>query len=80
METWWKELLNFGIAGIGLIALALFILKILKDHKTERIEWNAEKQKQLETLEKINDKSSEAIDNNTKVLFEIKGLIASLKK
>lgn len=73
METWWKEILNFGVLGIACVGLVLFILKTLKSHQKERESWNV-------SMKELSDNSSEAINNNTAVLYEIKGLIASLKK
>lgn len=70
---WWKEILNFGVLGIVCVGLAYFILKTIKEHRKERDTWNV-------SMKELSNNSSEAINNNTKVLYEIKGLIASLKK
>lgn len=51
-------LLKYGLSGIVIIALAWFVMYIIKDHKVEKTEW-------IKALERLMDKNDEAIKEVT---------------
>jgi len=63
---------SYGIPGIVIVALAWFVLKLMKDHRAERKEWR-------ESNEKIMDDSNRNIRENTNILSGLKALLENRK-
>ena len=64
-------LLNYGVLGIAVIAMGLYILKKDREHAKERDMING-------NLKGQNDKMIEAFDKNTTVLSEMKAIINTI--
>lgn len=65
---WWKDLLNYGVLGILVVGLSFYILYL---HKM----YNKKLEKKDEIIKQTQDKSIEAINNNTNVLSSLKTLL-----
>lgn len=46
-------LLQYGLAGICILGLSLFVLKLMGDHRKERDEWREENKRQQEDSTKV---------------------------
>lgn len=64
-------LLQYGVLGVALIALAWFVLKLMKDHKEERNEWREGMEKQFDKMEK-NDREHYGLLKEIKQLLREK--------
>lgn len=75
--------LKAGVLGAGLIALAWFIMYLMKQHRAERKEWmekqEAERKQWLETQEKQFDRMNDVTDESNKVLRENTNILSGLK-
>lgn len=65
-------LLQYGILGVVVIALAWYVLNIERQHKKERDEWRV-------MIEKMNDDSTKVIRDHTTILTVLKTLLESRK-
>ena len=75
-----KELLQYGIAGIGLIALAWYILKKDSSHKKERQELIEKDEKHFDRLNQITDETNRVLRENTNILSGLKTLLENRNK
>lgn len=86
-----EKLFQFGIAGIGLIALSWYILKRDADHKKERKEWmdrsedrmkksEERMEKMTDRVEKISDTTNTVLRENTNILSGLKTLLENNNK
>lgn len=64
------ELLNYGVLGIVVVALAGYVLKIEARHRSERSEWK-------QTIDKQFDKQNDATEKYTSILSALKTLLES---
>lgn len=46
-------LLKYGLPGVCILGLALFVLKLMGDHRKERDEWREENRRQQEDSTKV---------------------------
>lgn len=63
-----NELLNYGVLGIVVVALAGYVLLIEKRHKDERGEWQ-------KTNKDLTEETNKNIRENTSVLSALKTLL-----
>jgi hypothetical protein len=66
-------LLNYGVLGIAVIAMGLYILKKDREHAKERELLNGNMKEQ-------NNRMIEAFDKNTTVLSEMKAIINTITR
>jgi predicted HTH transcriptional regulator len=66
-------LLNYGVLGIAVIAMGLYILKKDREHAKERDVING-------NLKEQNSRMIEAFDKNTTVLSEMKAIINTIRR
>jgi hypothetical protein len=71
MDTVAGKLIEFGLLGIIVIVLGVYIIKKDRDHHSERRELSG-------FLKEANDKMLSAFDRNTTVLTEVKTIIQSI--
>lgn len=63
---------KYGLPGAVIAALGWFVLKLMKDHRSERKEWK-------EGSEKLNDETNRNIRENTNILSGLKALLENRK-
>lgn len=68
-----EPLAQYGLAGIVIIALAWFVLYLMKQQKEERDE-------SRKVNERRDDEHNRSLNKNTEVLSELTTLIKSMKK
>lgn len=77
------EIAQYGLAGICLVALAWFIMYIIKENKNEREETEKIHRQEREDWNRINQRQIEEtnknINRNTDVLSELTTLLKSRK-
>lgn len=77
------NLAQYGLAGICLIALAWFIMYLMKENKKEREETERQHRLERETWNAINQRQLEEtnknINRNTDILSELTTLLKSRK-
>jgi len=75
-----EALLNYGLPGIVIGGMSIFIMYKEKTHRDERNEWRAQASKQFDRIIEVSEKTNEAHNRNTAVLNELKGIIKTIKK
>lgn len=64
---------QYGVLGVCVVGLVLFLLKTLKDHKEERL-------RLIEAIQRQHEEALEVTRGNTTVLTEVKTLIQTISK
>lgn len=67
-----EPLAQYGLAGVVIIALAWFVMYLMKQHKEEREDWRKAQDRQ-------NEEANRNINRNTEVLSGLKSLLESRK-
>ena len=75
-----EVLLNYGLAGVGLISLGWFILYLLKSHRTERKEFREMFERMSEKMDNRQDDTNKAMRENTGILQGLKTLLENRNK
>jgi hypothetical protein len=70
-----KLLENYGILGIIVVALGIYILKIEARHKSERKEWRETIGKQFDRMNQQTDDNNKTTRENTNILQGLKTLL-----
>lgn len=75
-----EELLkSYGLAGIVIVALAAYVLRIEKRHTKERKEWKESQDKQFDRVNEMTDESNKVLRENTNILSGLKSLLEHRK-
>jgi len=81
MEESIKFLLeHYGLIGLIIVGLGVFVVYQLRQHSTERSEWREQAQEQHTEIVHLNIKSNETIKDNTVAVQSIKTLVESIDK
>lgn len=70
-----KELLQYGVLGVVVVAMGYYILKIESRHKKERKEWLDMQDKHFDRMSDMNDESNKVLRENTNILSGLKTLL-----
>lgn len=73
LETW-------GPAGVIVVAMAWFILKIMKDHREEREQWSKAQERRDNAYTQTIENNTKAVNNSNNVTTSLKTLIETLYK
>jgi hypothetical protein len=75
-----EELLkSYGLAGIVIVALAAYVLRIEKRHTKERKEWKESQDRQFDRVNEMTDESNKVLRENTNILSGLKSLLEHRK-
>ena len=81
MEEGIKFLLEqYGLVGLIITGLGIFIMYELRQHRGERTEWREQTKEQHKEIVHLSIKTNETIKDNTVVAQSIKTLVESIDK
>ena len=81
MEEGVKFLLeHYGLVGLIIVGLGIFIVYQLRQHRGERDEWREQSKEQHTEIVHLSVKSNETIKDNTVAVQSIKTLVESIDK
>lgn len=66
------ELEKYGLSGIIILGLAWFVMYLMKEHKSEREDWQ-------KTQERQQEEHNKSLNKNTDVLSELTTLLKNRK-
>lgn len=76
-----EELLkSYGLAGVIIVALAGYVIRIETRHKSERKEWKDTIDKQFNRMDEMSDEGHKAVRENTSILQGLKTLLENRNK
>lgn len=79
-----KILLSYGLPGVCILGLALFVLKLMADHRKEREEWREDQkktqEKQFDRINEMSDESNKVLRENSNILSGLKSLLENNRK
>lgn len=71
-----EELLkSYGLAGVIIVALAGYVIRIEARHGKERKEWRETVEKQFNRMDEMSDEGHKAVRENTSILQGLKTLL-----
>lgn len=70
-----KELFQYGILGIVVVALSGYVLRIEGRHKKERKEWMEMQERQFDRTNDLADESNKVIREHTNLLSSLKSML-----
>lgn len=72
-------LLQYGVLGVAVIALAWYILRKDQQHSKERKEWTERQDKQIDRMLESSEESNKVLRENTNILSGLKSLLENKK-